>query len=172
MDLILTGDHATRRPACCSRHNVLDPTAYYYFRVLLNWRRQMAVGIGPNGQVTSYWDKLANDRGRTKGPIHLVYNVLKACRIQPSSPVSWKFPNGLEMDIVTYPDFSSAVRECVVSAIWAELAAHRQGYADMSNGLDYNGTLSWPNRIKMLHKKDVCLQFCKMAFGHRPEHPE
>ena len=100
-----------------SAQGLLDPKAYYYFRVLTNWKRQMTVGIGPNVHVCNYWNKLSNDTGRTKGPIHLVYNVLKACSIRPKSPVVWQFPNGLEIDIVSYPDFSAAIRDCVVSAI-------------------------------------------------------
>ena len=136
-----------------SAQGLLGPKAYYYFRVLVNWKRQMSVGIGPNVQVCNYWSTLQNDAGRTKGPIHLVYKALQACKILPKSPIVWQLPNGLEIDILSYPDYPSTMRDCAVSAIWAELASHRQGYAGLSTGLDYSATLTWPSRIKTVAQK-------------------
>ena len=108
----------------------------------------MTIGIGPSDLVCEYWESIQADKGRIKGPIHLVCTVLKACSILPKSPILWQLPSGQDIDILQHPDFTHIAKEHAVSAIWSELASQRQGYAGLANGLDYSATLSWPKRIK------------------------
>ena len=56
---------------------LLEPKALYLYRVMLNWHRQMTCGLGPIKDICLYWTHARADKGRTKGPVHLVTQILK-----------------------------------------------------------------------------------------------
>ena len=35
-------------------NGLLDPKAHYFHRVLMNWRRQMTIGVGPTKEIQEY----------------------------------------------------------------------------------------------------------------------
>ena len=79
--LLLTGD------------GKLEPKVEYYFRILKNWHRQIVIGQACNAEVQEYWPVAMNDRGRTKGPLHLVARVLQAADLEAPGPWVWHIPD-------------------------------------------------------------------------------
>ena len=88
-----------------------EPKALYVDKVLLNWHRQMACGMGPNQDICRYWSKAVEDGGRAKGPIHLVTQTLGHCGIVAPRPTRWIFPHMGLVDIARHPNLRPLVRD-------------------------------------------------------------
>ena len=71
---------------------LVEPRTHYFDRAMLNWRRQMAVGIGPSKAACDYWHHVKAGQGKTTGAIHLVLKLLHQCGIVPTQPTPWLFP--------------------------------------------------------------------------------
>ena len=80
---------------------LLGPTALAHYRIPLNWRRQVLIGIGPTAHIQRYWRQAVEDEGKTKGPVHLVTQTLRA----PEAPTTWKLPNGDFIKVLDIQDF-------------------------------------------------------------------
>ena len=105
------------------------------------------MGMGVTPLAAAYWVAACSDPGITKGPIHLVTQILADCGGR-GTPTLWHVPRHGLLDILSDDAAVLVFRDMAVQAIWAALARDRQGYRGLALGLDYGLTLSFARALR------------------------
>ena len=104
----------------------LEPQVQNYYRIRKNWHRQLLPGQACNVEVQEYWPVAMRDKGRIKGPLHLVARVLQAADLEAPGPWTWHLPDWPNCDIRALADFNGIALEVARRAVWISLAKTRK----------------------------------------------
>ena len=94
----------------------------------------MTKGIDPTQEIREYWHVAHTDKGKCKGPLHLVIKVLRAAGVIAGDPVVWDLPGRPSTDIRKVHDFPDLARHLPTRAVWRSLAKDRHHYKGMMSG--------------------------------------
>ena len=98
-----------------------------------------------------------NDKGRIKGPMHLVARVLQSAEIEAPGPWEWDIPDWPGCDIRTLADFRGVALDIARRAAWIHLSKKRQGYAGCRQGVDHSATLKFQRRLNSSAQQEQML---------------
>ena len=108
----------------------------------------MTVGTGVMPAIAQYWSRAVQDKGRPKGPVHMVAQLFQRAGIAAPTPVVWDLPEWPGCDIRKVIDFRVIALDIARQVVWNELSAKRRHYRGIWAGIDMQATLRFAGRIK------------------------
>ena len=113
----------------------IEPTVKRAMQLGGHWQRMVQTGHLEGQEFEEYWAHISIHTGTTKGPIHLIAELLMQIGINADTQHHWEI-EGIRVHITDIEDIKGEIREKAKDAAWKQLAQARHNYQGMEQGRD------------------------------------